>query len=133
MIDIDYFKQYNDTYGHDAGDESLRIVADVLSKNVSRADDFVARYGGEEFVVVLPNTNEDGAHLIADNFLKTIRDLKIPHKDSKALNYITLSIGATSGKVSHMLSWNDFVKQADIMLYKSKQDGRNRYSFTRIQ
>jgi diguanylate cyclase (GGDEF)-like protein len=129
MIDIDYFKQYNDTYGHDAGDECLRVVADILSKNVSRADDFVARYGGEEFVVVLPNTNEDGAHLIADNFLNLVRNLRIPHRDSKVSDCLSLSIGVTSDRVSHMRSWNDFVKLADKMLYKSKQTGRNRYTF----
>jgi diguanylate cyclase (GGDEF)-like protein len=100
MIDIDHFKPYNDTYGHSAGDECLRMIADILSKNIPRADDFAARYGGEEFVVVLPYTDENGARFIAKKILNLVQDCKIPHKGSTASDYITISIGVTSGKVS---------------------------------
>jgi diguanylate cyclase (GGDEF)-like protein len=129
MIDIDYFKPYNDTYGHSAGDECLKIIADILSKNIPRADDFVARYGGEEFVVVLPNTDEKGARFIAEKILNLVQDCKIPHKENTASDYITISIGVTSGKVSHMQSGNDFIDLADKMLYEAKRNGRNRYIY----
>jgi diguanylate cyclase (GGDEF)-like protein len=129
MIDIDFFKRYNDTYGHVEGDKCLKIIAQTLSKSVTRADDFVVRYGGEEFIVLLPNTNEQGARLIADKLLNNIRNCNIPHEQSEAANCVTISIGVTTGKVLHTHSANDFVEKADKMLYKSKQSGRNKYSF----
>jgi len=129
MIDIDFFKKFNDTYGHSAGDDCLKIVADALSKNIPRNDDFVARYGGEEFVVVLPNTDEKGAHIVADRLLACIRECAIPHKQNDVADYITVSIGVTVGKVSHKHVAGDFIKRADDMLYKAKQSGRNRYCF----
>jgi diguanylate cyclase (GGDEF)-like protein len=129
MIDIDFFKRYNDTYGHVEGDKCLKIVAQMLSQSITRADDFVVRYGGEEFVLVLPNTDEHGARLIAGKLLENIRNCNIPHEQNDAANCLTISIGATSGKVAHTHSADDFVKRADEMLYKSKQNGRNRYYF----
>ena len=132
LIDIDFFKKYNDTYGHIAGDECIKIVADILSKNTTRADDFVARYGGEEFVIVLPNTTEDGAHIIADRIMTKIREQNIIHETSEIAKHITVSIGFTTGYVKHTHTANDFIKVADEMLYKSKHQGRNRYSFQRL-
>jgi diguanylate cyclase (GGDEF)-like protein len=129
MIDIDFFKRYNDTYGHVEGDKCLKTVAKTLSQCITRADDFVARYGGEEFIVVLPNTDEQGARLIADKMLKNIRDLRLPHEQSEAADYVTVSIGGTTGKVLHTHNTGDFVKRADELMYKSKQEGRNRFSF----
>jgi diguanylate cyclase (GGDEF)-like protein len=128
MIDIDFFKRYNDTYGHVEGDKCLKIIAQTLSKTITRADDFVARYGGEEFVIVLPNTDEPGAGLVADRLLDNIRNCNIPHEKNDAADCVTISIGATTGKVAHTHNTDDFVKKADEMLYKSKQGGRNRYS-----
>jgi len=129
MIDIDFFKRYNDTYGHVEGDRCLKTVAQTLSLCITRADDFIARYGGEEFIVVLPNTDEQGSRLIADKLLENIRSLKLPHEQSDAAKYVTVSIGGTTGKVLHTHSAGDFVNKADELMYKSKQEGRNRFSF----
>ncbi len=111
MIDIDFFKRYNDTYGHIAGDKCLITVAQALSRSITRADDFVARYGGEEFVVVLPHTNEKGAKLVAEKMLNNIRKCNIPHRHNDAADYVTISIGVTTGKVVHTQSADDFVKR----------------------
>jgi len=128
MIDIDFFKRYNDTYGHIEGDKCLKIVAQTLTQSITRADDFVARYGGEEFVVVLPHTNKQGAKLVAEKMLDNIRKCNIPHEKNEAADCVTISIGVTTNKVVYTQSADDFVKKADEMLYKSKQGGRNRYS-----
>ena len=130
MIDIDYFKKYNDTYGHGAGDNCLRLVAEALAKGI-RPDDFIARYGGEEFVAVLPNTDEAGARTVAERMLANIRELRIPHEASDAADHVTISVGVVSGTVLHSHVTDDFLRRADDMLYKSKQRGRNRYSFGR--
>jgi diguanylate cyclase (GGDEF)-like protein len=129
MIDIDFFKNYNDTYGHCAGDECLKKVCDVISKSVSRVDDFAARYGGEEFVVVMPNTAKDGALLIAKKILDQIWGIGIPHESSEAANCVTVSIGVTTGNVQRDHIAEMFVNKADEMLYLSKQSGRNKYSY----
>ena len=128
MIDIDYFKNYNDTYGHNEGDKCLKIVAETLKNSVTRADDFVARYGGEEFVVVLPNTDGEGARLIADKILNNIRNNNIPHIKSEAAGIVTVSVGISTKTMKHPYVGDDLVKSADEMLYKSKRDGRNRYT-----
>jgi diguanylate cyclase (GGDEF)-like protein len=133
MIDIDFFKRYNDTYGHVEGDKCLKAVAQSLAQCVTRADDFVARYGGEEFIVVLPNTDEHGARLIAEKMLENIRGLQLPHEKSDAAKYVTVSIGGTTGKILHPPNSGDLVKKADEMMYKSKQEGRNRFSFGLFQ
>ena len=129
MIDIDFFKRYNDTYGHIEGDRCLKAVAQTLSKCITRADDFIARYGGEEFIVVLPNTDEQGARLIANKLLENVRNLNLPHEKSDAAAYVTVSIGGTTGKVIHTHNAGDFVKRADELMYKSKQEGRDRLNF----
>jgi diguanylate cyclase (GGDEF)-like protein/PAS domain S-box-containing protein len=129
MIDIDNFKKYNDTYGHAKGDACLKTVAVTLKNSLTRADDFVVRYGGEEFAVVLPNTDEGGACLIADKLLKNIQEQAIPHETSDAADHVTVSIGVTSGAVKHTHNEDYWIRHADEMLYKSKQEGRNRYNF----
>jgi len=129
LIDIDFFKRYNDTYGHDAGDSCLKTVASALAGCVTREQDFVARYGGEEFIVVLPNTDEAGAGLIADRMLMKIRECRIPHGKSDTSEYVTVSIGGTTGVVKHHYDDRDFIKRADEALYESKHGGRNRYTF----
>jgi diguanylate cyclase (GGDEF)-like protein len=133
MIDIDFFKRYNDTYGHVEGDRCLKTVAQTLAQCITRADDFVARYGGEEFIVVLPNTDEQGARLIAEKMLDNVRNLFLPHEKSVAADYVTVSIGSATGTVTHAHNPGDFVKRADEMMYKSKQEGRNRFSFGCLQ
>jgi diguanylate cyclase (GGDEF)-like protein len=132
MLDIDYFKLYNDAYGHQGGDECLKKVAEIIGKCASRAEDFVVRYGGEEFVVVLPNTDKFGARLVAENILKNIRAASIPHKQSPIASYLTASIGVASGTVHHTQSKEEYVKIADEMLYASKQDGRDRHTFREL-
>ena len=131
MIDIDFFKRYNDTYGHSEGDNCLKIVAETLSESITRKDDFIARYGGEEFAVVLPNTDEVGAIVIAEKMIENIQKQGIPHETSDAASYVTVSIGVATGRVEHTQNGRDFLKRADEMLYKSKQSGRNRYSLSK--
>ena len=129
MIDIDHFKKYNDTYGHGAGDGCLRAVAGAISECILRDEDFVARYGGEEFAVVLPNTDRNGAQMIAEKLLKKIRECNIPHKASDVADYVTVSIGGTTGIVKHSQHASDYIKAADKALYESKKNGRNRYTY----
>ena len=129
MVDVDFFKKYNDTYGHLAGDNCLKAIAGAISQSVPRADDFVARYGGEEFVVVLPNTDENGARIVADRIMAKIRDCNIPHESSDIAGRVTLSIGGVTGIIKHTDTPEVFIKKADEMLYLSKQSGRNKYTF----
>jgi len=129
MIDIDYFKKYNDTYGHSEGDTCLKEIAETISKTLSRPDDFVARYGGEEFAVILPNTDETGSRYIAGKILENVRKRNIPHKKNEVANHVTVSIGVTSSSVEKTQTGGDYIKQADKALYQSKQNGRNRYTY----
>lgn len=133
MIDVDCFKRYNDTYGHNEGDNCLISIATVLSESIERADDFVARYGGEEFVAVMPNTDEYGALIIANRMLEGIENCGILHEKNDAANHVTVSIGVTTGRVNRTQSGEDYIKRADEMLYESKRNGRNRYTFAVLQ
>ena len=128
MIDIDYFKYYNDTYGHNEGDKCLKNIAKILDNAITRADDFVARYGGEEFVVVLPNTDEQGARLLADKILNSVRKRNIPHSKSDAASCVTVSVGVATKNVQYPHDGASLVKSADEMLYESKNAGRDRYT-----
>lgn len=128
MLDIDFFKQYNDTYGHLQGDDCLQQVAKGLSKCVSRSSDFVGRYGGEEFVILLPETHEEGAMEIAERARKIIEDLKIKHETSKIENYVTISLGVNTVIPTQDLNLKDFINNADGALYEAKKTGRNRVS-----
>jgi diguanylate cyclase (GGDEF)-like protein len=132
MVDIDFFKDYNDTYGHGAGDRCLKIIAETLKNTITRSEDFVVRYGGEEFIIVLPNTDEEGARLLAENMLKNIRNCNIPHSASDVAKHVTISIGVATGMVEYTSNGADLVKISDEMLYKSKRNGRDRYSFRSI-
>jgi len=133
MIDIDFFKKYNDTYGHSEGDNCLKIIANTLAKSVTRSGDFVARYGGEEFTAVLPNTDGSGACRVAERMLANIiRSGKIPHESSTVSKFVTVSIGVATGNAAYGQNGEVFIRTADEMLYKSKQEGRNRYSFKSI-
>jgi diguanylate cyclase (GGDEF)-like protein len=125
MIDIDCFKPYNDTYGHQKGDECLRAVAQTIAKTLWRASDFPARYGGEEFAIVMPNTPLSGAMLIAERLRKAVDDLGIVHGASTVSDHVTLSIG---GVVALALgpSPERLVASADAALYRAKREGRNR-------
>ena len=128
MIDIDFFKQFNDTYGHQAGDDCLKKVAAALKEKIKRPCDIVARIGGEEFAIVLPDTSKEGVIQIVEQIKNTIQALKIPHSES---NYgvITISLGlaiTTVGVKCH--SSSTLYQMADEALYQAKQSGRNRYS-----
>ncbi|MEG2000000.1 MAG: GGDEF domain-containing protein [Evtepia sp.] len=129
MIDVDFFKRYNDTYGHDIGDACLRTVAQTLNQSILRAKDFVARYGGEEFVVILQNTDQTGANVMANRILKNITDCHIIHEKNEVAPYVTVSIGVTTGRVKSTDTMTDYIRAADKALYHSKQNGRNKSTF----
>jgi diguanylate cyclase (GGDEF)-like protein len=124
MIDIDFFKQYNDKYGHDNGDITLRTIAEIIAKTLPRKTDFVARFGGEEFVVLLPSTASKGAFSVAENIRNKVKSLAIPHDESTAANVVTVSIGLTSLQGA-AINKVDLLKQADSSLYIAKNSGRN--------
>ena len=125
LIDIDYFKLYNDNYGHLKGDECLQKVAETLEHAVQRPADIVARYGGEEFAVVLPNTNAHGAIKIADALRHAIESLELPHAYSPLCNIVTISMGIACKVASEKSSPADLIEMADEALYEAKNAGRN--------
>jgi diguanylate cyclase (GGDEF)-like protein len=125
MSDIDFFKYYNDTYGHQAGDDCLQRVARAIHGCSCRSSDLVARYGGEEFVLVLPNTDLKGAAMVAERVRTSVKNLKIDHKSSAIDKYVTLSLGIASAIPGHGMSAKDLVALADKSLYEAKEAGRN--------
>jgi diguanylate cyclase (GGDEF)-like protein len=126
MTDIDFFKAYNDTYGHEAGDEILKTVAGVLSATLNRPADLVARYGGEEFVVVLPGTDFSGAALLAERLRGAVEGLQIAHTGSRVGVHVTISLGVATVVPQRGVSPDALVAAADQALYQAKHDGRNR-------
>ena len=126
MIDIDFFKSYNDTYGHIIGDQVLKKIAQVLVDVVNRTSDLVARYGGEEFAVILPNTDIQGTQKIAQDIFTAIQKLSIPHQSSLVSEYITLSLGISIMIPTENQSPEFLINQADKALYLAKAQGRNR-------
>ncbi|MDR1674306.1 MAG: diguanylate cyclase [Oscillospiraceae bacterium] len=130
MVDIDFYKKYNDSYGHAKGDTCLKTIAAALSDTLTDKSDFVARYGGEEFVIVLPYTHEAEVVKLAQKLLDNIMSLNIPHESSDIADCVTLSLGVATGKVTESHTSNDFIEAADKMLYKSKNSGRNRFFHT---
>jgi len=125
LCDIDFFKNYNDNYGHQEGDFCLQEVAKAISKSTNRPADLVARYGGEEFAIILPNTNIEGGMNVAIRATEIVRSLNLPHDYSKIANHVTISCG-----VSTILPNQDFqvihlIKAADRALYLAKAEGRN--------
>jgi len=126
MIDVDRFKAYNDRYGHPAGDKALKLVASSLREAALRPGDCLARYGGEEFVAILPNTDEDGAYVIAERLRKNLRQLALPHEGSEK-GVITVSIGIASYD-GHIIDRRDteLLRRADQALYDAKAAGRDR-------
>ncbi|MCL2184569.1 MAG: GGDEF domain-containing protein [Treponema sp.] len=133
MIDIDFFKKYNDTYGHNKGDICLKSIAEIFTECISREDDFVARYGGEEFVIALPHTDEKGALLTAQKVLDKLASYQIPHEKNEGLGYVTVSIGLSTINVKHTHNLTDYIKCADEALYISKQNGRNRFTYLQFK
>jgi two-component system chemotaxis family response regulator WspR len=127
LIDIDYFKPYNDTYGHLKGDECLSIVAQTLSKHATRPTDLLARYGGEEFALIAPFTNAHGARQLAQNLHDSIHELGMEHKSSDVSDTITISQGIATLIPGEHANIEDIIKFADKALYQAKELGRDRY------
>lgn len=125
MCDIDFFKLYNDTYGHTSGDECLKSVAGALKGQLHRPADVLARYGGEEFGIILPATGPSGAKIVAEKLRQAVYDLKIPHEKSP-LGVVTISAGAAAIIPDGSCSADALVSAADAALYRAKASGRNR-------
>jgi diguanylate cyclase (GGDEF)-like protein len=126
LCDIDFFKAYNDKYGHPAGDTCLKKVARILQESIKRAADLVARYGGEEFAIILPDTNKNGAFIVAQEICHRLEELKLLHQDSLVNQYLTLSLGICCQIPSQSSSYEALVARADQALYQAKSEGRNR-------
>ena len=129
MIDIDFFKQYNDHYGHIKGDEALKKVAEALHLITKRSTDLACRYGGEEFVLLLPDTNEEQALFIAQQCIDRVKDLEISHIKSKIDELLTISAGVCSVIPTKNMQPTDLFSCADKLLYQAKDNGRNRFEY----
>lgn len=126
LLDIDYFKRYNDHYGHQAGDACLQSVAATIKERLSRAHDLVARYGGEEFVCLMPECDLAAGQAMAEELRKAVEAKGIPHADSSTANMVTLSIGVATMKPNADCGPEFLVSAADAALYMAKSGGRNR-------
>lgn len=126
LCDIDYFKRYNDHYGHPTGDICLAKVSDVLTSCIRRPADLVARYGGEEFAVVLPNTDTEGGHSVAKAIQKQLANVAIPHGTSSVSKAVTLTMGIATVIPGYKQTSKDLIQAADLALYHAKQQGRDR-------
>lgn len=133
LIDIDYFKPYNDNYGHVEGDAVLRKVAQAIAGTGQRPADLAARYGGEEFAVVLPNTEIRGALQVAERIRAAVEALALPHRHSAVADCITISMGATALVPMPEQQIVDFIRQVDACLYRAKEEGRNRVATLDVQ
>lgn len=125
IVDVDYFKRYNDIYGHAAGDEALRRIAEAIGAGVRRPGDLACRYGGEEFVVVLPDTDEEGALVVLERIRASVEALGMPHKGSDAAPVVTVSAGVAAARKSGGFTPEALLAAADRALYVAKNGGRN--------
>lgn len=126
LCDVDYFKLYNDTYGHQQGDRGLQQIAGALQKATQRPRDLVARYGGEEFAVILPQTNAAGAIRVAQKIREQVKLLKIEHLASPISDYITISLGVACAVPGETVTASKLIRAADLGLYRAKHQGRDR-------
>ncbi|WP_082930800.1 GGDEF domain-containing response regulator [Shewanella woodyi] len=126
MIDIDFFKSYNDDYGHLSGDNALRLVASHIKKQLKRPHDVIARYGGEEFAIILPNTNAESARNLLSNICRSVENLQVEHDSSSISHYLTISVGGASTIPSRDADHESFLKVVDEHLYQAKAQGRNK-------
>ncbi|HEY6830180.1 MAG TPA: GGDEF domain-containing protein, partial [Gemmatimonadaceae bacterium] len=124
VVDVDSFKEFNDRYGHQIGDDCLRRIAAMLRASLRRTSDRIARMGGEEFAVLLPQTSLEDAYTIAERMRKSVAELRIPHADSPSGNVVTISAGVAGS--SGATSPEDLLAEADRALYRAKAAGRNR-------
>jgi diguanylate cyclase (GGDEF)-like protein len=129
LLDVDFFKRYNDAYGHLAGDDCLRQVAGAIKSVVRRPADLVARYGGEEFAIILPNTDIQGAVCVAQTMRQAVSNLAIPHSQSKVCGYVTVSLGVAGTVANLELSPQHLINAADAALYAAKKEGRDRVAY----
>lgn len=125
MIDVDFFKKFNDSKGHQAGDECLKALAEKLKETLHRPGDFLARYGGEEFCILLPDTGDGGALKIAEKLLSAVEVMKIPHPDSDIGEFLTISLGVASVAPGEDMLPNSLLDAADKALSEAKIEGRN--------
>jgi diguanylate cyclase (GGDEF)-like protein len=130
MLDIDFFKQYNDNYGHQQGDVCLQQIAQVLNSISQRAVDLAARYGGEEFVLLLPQTNTEQAILLGEKCQSKIIELQLQHESSEACDVVTISAGISTIIPSASTQPSDLIMAADKLLYQAKDNGRNRIEYS---
>ncbi len=127
LIDVDFFKRYNDHYGHLEGDDCLRKVAAALKRSAHRPADLVARYGGEEFCILMGDTDAPGAAQVAETARRAIEELAIPHARSEAAGCVTISLGSATLTPGSHFDGAQLIKLADAALYEAKKDGRNRH------
>jgi diguanylate cyclase (GGDEF)-like protein len=127
ICDVDFFKLYNDTYGHRVGDRCLQEIAQAIKEIIKRPADLVARYGGEEFAVILPNTDTEGATYVADKICDAIRTLAIPHQNSQVSPHVTISVGLTTEIPQPDSDLEEMIVAADRALYQAKVAGRDRF------
>jgi diguanylate cyclase (GGDEF)-like protein len=125
MVDVDFFKQYNDSYGHLAGDDCLKQIAENIKAVLNRPADFLCRYGGDEFIILLPDTHTDGVKLVGEKIKAKIESLKIPQSGQAKLPFVTVTVGGTSWHPILSDERADFVKCVDTFLYQAKSKGRN--------
>jgi diguanylate cyclase (GGDEF)-like protein len=128
MIDIDFFKRYNDTYGHPKGDEALCAISKVLTSELTSLNDYVIRYGGEEFLQICVGRSSEQMHTLAEKLCRTIESIGIAHATSDCARVITVSIGIASGKVQAIDSLSEVLDHADKALYAAKISGRNQFA-----
>lgn len=131
MIDLDHFKAYNDHYGHLAGDNCLKKIAQILDHEIKRPGDLAGRFGGEEFCAILSNTDREGALFVAETLRATVENLRIPHEGSPDIKHVTLSLGVAVHLPSPSFPINQLLDDADKALYHAKQSGRNRVEIFR--
>ena len=127
MIDVDFFKRFNDTYGHQAGDDCLKAVAKAVESCLHRKTDLLARYGGEELVIILPNNDAKGVQMIAQTVIDSVGALKLPHKNSDVAEHVTISVGGVSVIARSDDDAAHLIAAADAALYEAKKTGRNRF------
>ncbi len=132
LLDVDFFKKYNDHYGHLEGDDCLKMVAQTLQHALCRPTDVLARYGGEEFACVLAETNLTGAEVVAEKMRRDIFNLHLPHQNSDVASYVTISLGVASIVPSTETKPKFLIDMADQCLYESKRRGRNRYTLQSV-
>jgi diguanylate cyclase (GGDEF)-like protein/PAS domain S-box-containing protein len=132
LCDIDYFKRYNDAYGHQAGDVCLQKVAQAIARAVKRTSDMLARYGGEEFAIILPNTSLEGAQKVAEDIYLEVEKLNIPHAQSGVSNRVTVSLGISSIDATLDATPDALIAAADRGLYRAKYEGRNRFCIEQL-